>query len=509
MSFHRSSTTIFALLAILPLDTLAQFHSPKPYRQPSLIPKPYECNLEKGLYPFFEPEETCCLNDHLIIDGVAYDQYLWVGVDDDGSPLECPKSKDDICEAIQSSQRFVLPHAGLRRVTEYYGIKVGYYGKFKHSHEPGDVSGGASPTIEVETNDWISDTFASVVAAGNNCCYNVYSNVKPGDRIDTDCTNDLISIDLNWIFVTSFLSPGDVLLSSTQDATTQAALGAGGNLLLSGIGLFVTVATDLDGTPFNGYGLVIGGKFLSFSGGVIRGSSSSWVSEEANETFQLDTVTRDIMSPADVEQFKDSVAASVCALSYQIEALEALATFDVNTGVITCTETSVEDWCVVDITTDDLLATNDFSFVDATSGTDTRVFVRVHGSLAYYEGCFGDTPGLMVFVYVDAHKVTTSLTDACSSYAAISPFIAPVAFVTTMNIEIPDTASPVQGPYVHGRKKSAISAYWRSGTLIGVNPTPEFTAPPAEREVFICDCLCKPDPKDLKIEEIWQCAQDH
>lgn len=428
-------------------------------------------------------------------------------------PGECPKKTDDLlCEA--AVERFAK--AGTTYVTKHDyrpyqkahqqqqhkpGHKIGHYlppdvktRYEQHAKQPHVVHAYSYPPTGYSKNHhvvktpliingkWWSDTFADLVIINDACCFNLYPDVYPGDKLKATCENALIGdpSELYKNFRYSVLSPG----SSNFDCTFVA-----GNPECSLPFSAVALGPWYSVTSFNvaEVGVTEGAPAtdsVSFFSSIIPfGTAAEEIT--TNEAGYVGDDVNSRLNPTGIVQDEDfillnveRVAAQNCALAGVISGLEpnGQATFGGDTLTIDCQEFNANP-CVVEALASDI---NNAATIDIESGSSNQVLINVldeGGIFTDAEVVVSDSGTPVVFNFHSSTVVLRGPTwtgNVLASKASV--------------VELTDTVTEFSGSLLLGNPLSILRT---SGTqTYDQSPNRVIPIPVPEPEITLCTCLC-------------------
>eukprot|EP01068_Selenidium_serpulae_P013114 Selendium_serpulae@DN5927_c0_g1_i2.p1 len=428
---------------------------------------------------------------------------------------ECPiKTDEAICAA--AAKHFAKPYTSYgvkdyigRDVPlgygpqDHYGQRAGYvadpvrkhyvraYSHFQHKAE----SSSRGPVIV--HGKWVSDTYADLVVINNNCCFNVYADVYPGDKLNTVCENPLIgdAADLFKNFRYSLLTPGDVDAECTDNSCSFPYSVVARNWI--GSSEYEVAAFDTTtGAPATQ-------DITIFLNSIIEGTmpvdtnSAGLVSPGGDPSRRLNPMAESV-APEEVSLTLDRVAQQVCTLSSIYFALlpngfyTLAPVVDVLTLTLDCTEFNA-DPCVIEVPVDELGQAEDF-FLQAGSSNQVIVNIIGEGQTVFNAG-FSIVPDSSVALIWNTNSEGVLIAPTAGTEMIVGNFIQPKARLVTVS----DTAVPLVASFLMGNPDSMFVI---RGTRVIEAPARPLAVDIPPPEITGCVCLC-PQPECVEDGNIY------
>lgn len=432
---------------------------------------------------------------------------------------DCPHKTDElICQA--AGKFFAKKHTT-------YGLKLDYqpYESGKHKHYlPDDVKHHydvhadahhhvRTYAIDVEATHtyskslvhkvknpliihgkWYSDTFADLVIINNNCCFNAYPDVYPGDKLSVKCDNPLIGdpVELYKNFRYSVLSPGaiDAECSTTPTGTTCAfpysvvAL----NNWVSATGYQVAVTDITDGAPAT-EDIAIYLQAVPEPGDEITVAASGLITAGGDPNGRLDPAAGTV-AEEELLMTRDVISAQVCALSGIYSSLEPNGRADLDTTsgdlFFDCTERH-EDPCVIEVIAEEVaLAT----VITIDSGSSNQVIINVIGKDSLHFMAAPVLSNLDTPIVWNTKALSVLIDPATAPNDWTGNIIAPSASL----LEIFANVASVDGSFLLGNPASTFRISG-SQTFFEMPSRPLQVDIP-EPTITLCTCLCESEDCD-------------
>lgn len=418
-------------------------------------------------------KQACCLTDLNKTHAVYTDTLLFFD--------KCPANKT--AEVVCDAAAFLFADYG----TEFYPT----------------FQTNVTSSLNQASAEFVAPFPADIALTGLDCCYNVFTNVKAGDRLSPTCTNKIIGDDLVNIFSgVNIYTPGDFFNSVPVPTVSTASFDL--RVIVGGDWQGRTIANintkpNSEVGPLSMYALFVGGNVEQVDDDTLLitwmpSTDPFTLTAGVGGTDMSNRVRPHYMSvdAQEVDQVRFQVAAQACALSKSIQDQNSTGTVQVSgdpdgelTFSIVCDNGVVN--CVIDFPPDTVqeggMYVIDFDANDATS-----IKINVPGEVRAGLITNGvDITAKVVWNFYEAEVIDFTVDPDDSHFEG--SILAPRAKKVSIAFGVVN-AGAFDGSIIMGHLDSHLEII-NMITMPGV-PT---TCPPGTPTLTMCNCLCPSTPR--------------